>query len=289
MERSATLRVCAYNVLAQNLATSKYFPSGKQALKIAKRYPLLRQRFQSINADIVCISEAFSDVVEMLRSLDYEVRFIQRHNKTYGNAIAWRSQLFEVEREATATFNDCSDAILSFPIRVPGTGVSIVRDDFFTENIAMFMQFRLKDADSCVCVCSTHLYWDPSKDPVKVAQAQMSASLFAHLLANFFASFTSAPHISCRLHLCAADFVALCGGCPLIIGADLNSLPSSEVYDRLITSGTGVVGSPEVRRRFGIQIRLRLSYLSWSGRAAVERELRQQRSWRPLRLGTVDR
>jgi hypothetical protein len=205
MERSSTFRVCAYNVLAQNLATSRYFPSGKQALKIAKRYPLLRQRFQSINADIVCISEAFSDVVDMLRSLDYEVRFIQRHNKTYGNAIAWRSQLFEVEREATATFNDCADAIPSFPIRVPGTGVSIVRDDFITENIAMFMQFRLKEhADSCLCVCSTHLYWDPSKDPVKVAQAQMSATFFDHLPTQNFHFFVlllywlQAPFMRCR-------------------------------------------------------------------------------------------
>ena len=183
MDRLASLRVCAYNVLAQNLATSKYFPSAKQALKVAKRYPLLRQRFQSINADIICVSEAFSDVVDMLQSLGYEVRYIQRHSKTYGNAIAWRGELLEVEREATATFNDCADAIPSFPIRVAGSGVSIVRSDFITENIAMFMQFRLKQhADSRVCVCSTHLYWDPSKDPVKVAQAQMSASSSAAAL-----------------------------------------------------------------------------------------------------------
>jgi hypothetical protein len=49
-----------------------------------------------------------------------------------------------------------------------------------------------------------------------------------------------------RLHLCAADFVALCGGCPLIIGADLNSLPDSEVYDRLLSPAACVVGCPEV-------------------------------------------
>jgi hypothetical protein len=93
-----------------------------------------------------------------------------------------------VEREATATFNDCASAIASFPIRIEGSGVSIVREDFITENIAMFMQFRLKQhADSRVCVCSTHLYWDPSKDPVKVAQAQMFASFFwVALRDNFF-------------------------------------------------------------------------------------------------------
>jgi mRNA deadenylase 3'-5' endonuclease subunit Ccr4 len=175
MEQVASFRVCAYNVLAQNLATSKYFPSAKQALKISKRYPLLRQKFQAIDADIICVSEAFVDVVEMLRSLDYDVRYVQRHNKTYGNAVAWRSRLFEVEREATASFNDCADALSSFPIRLPGSGVSIVRGDFITENIARFMHLRLKQQGSSVCVCSTHLYWDPSKDPVKVAQAQMSA------------------------------------------------------------------------------------------------------------------
>ena len=180
MDKFASVRICAYNVLAQNLATSRYFPSGKQALKVAKRFPLLRQKFQAINADIICVSEAFSDVVDILRSLDYEVRYIQRHNKTYGNAIAWRGQQFEVEREATATLNDCADAIPSFPIRIEGSGVSILREDFITENIAMFMQFRLKQhADSHLCVCSSHLYWDPSKDPVKVAQAQMFDSAFA--------------------------------------------------------------------------------------------------------------
>ncbi len=197
MEPTASFRVGAYNVLAQNLATSRYFPSAKQALKIAKRYPLLRQKFQSINADIICVSEAFGDVVDMLHSLDYEVRYIQRHNKTYGNAIAWRSELFEVEREATASFNDCSDAIPSFPIRIEGSGVSILREDFLTENIAMFMQLRFKQrADCCVCVCSTHLYWDPSKDPVKVAQAQMSAASSASstcLTSSLFAIFDRSP------------------------------------------------------------------------------------------------
>jgi mRNA deadenylase 3'-5' endonuclease subunit Ccr4 len=217
MQPVASFRVCAYNVLAQNLATSRYFPSAKQALKIAKRYPLLRQKFQSINADIICVSEAFGDVVDMLRSLNYEVRYIQRHNKTYGNAIAWRGEVFEVQREATATFNDCADAVPSFPIRIQGSGVSILRDDFLTENIAMFMQLRFKQhADCSVCVCSTHLYWDPSKDPVKIAQAQM-------------------------LHLCAADFAALCGGSPMIIGADLNSLPESEVYARYAIPRCSVV------------------------------------------------
>jgi hypothetical protein len=48
--------------------------------------------------------------------------------------------------------------------------------------------------------------------------------------------------------MCAADFVALCGGCPIIIGADLNSLPISEVYERLLEDCSGVVGHPEVRR-----------------------------------------
>lgn len=46
--------------------------------------------------------------------------------------------------------------------------------------------------------------------------------------------------------MCAADFSARCGGCPIIIGADLNSLPDSEVYDVLVASETGVVGLPEV-------------------------------------------
>jgi mRNA deadenylase 3'-5' endonuclease subunit Ccr4 len=252
MEKFTSIRVCAYNVLAQNLATSKYFPSAKQALKIAKRYPLLRHKFQAINADIICVSEAFNDVVDILRSLEYEVRYIQRHNKTYGNAIAWRSQLFEVEREATASLNDCANAIQSFPIRIEGSGVSIVREDFITENIAMFMQFRLKQhVDSHICVCSSHLYWDPSKDPVKVAQAQMFATfVLIACLIKFLLQSTTLTFVCYRLHLCSADFAALCGGCPIIIGADLNSLPDSEVYHRLLDSGTSVVGRPEVSDLF---------------------------------------
>jgi hypothetical protein len=50
--------------------------------------------------------------------------------------------------------------------------------------------------------------------------------------------------------MCAADFVALCGGCPIIVGADLNSLPDSEVYERLLADCTGVVGRPEARPFF---------------------------------------
>jgi hypothetical protein len=54
--------------------------------------------------------------------------------------------------------------------------------------------------------------------------------------------------------MCAADFVALCGGCPIIVGADLNSLPDSEVYERLLADYTGVVGRPEVRPFFSKRV-----------------------------------
>ncbi len=179
--------------------------------------------------------------------------------------------MFDVGAESTATFNDCADAIPKslFPLRVPGSGVSIVREDFVTENVAMFMQFRLKaHAESSVCVCSTHLWWDPSKDPVKVAQAKMSAASFYVLQKRICCL---APHFSCRLHLCAADFSARCGGCPIIIGADLNSLPDSEVYDILVASETGLVGHPEV----GLLCFLdhELSHSHRSGCTFMEREL----------------
>jgi hypothetical protein len=91
--------------------------------------------------------------------------------------------------------------------------VSIVHDDFLTENIAMFMQLRLKQhPDSRVCVCSTHLYWDPSKDPVKVAQAQMSADSFGFIAQSnmpvFFAALTSAPGSTCALQILSHSVAA---------------------------------------------------------------------------------
>ena len=103
---------------------------------------------------------------------------------------------------------------------------------------------------TAVCVFAAHIYiGTPAKILSKLLRLKCQPLPLHHLHVEHlhFLQYLIAHHCH-RLHLCAADFKALCGGCPMIIGADLNSLPESEVYARLLSPERGVVGCPEVIR-----------------------------------------
>lgn len=207
-----TVRVAAYNVLAQCLAKSSYFTfASKSVLKWANRSKALASLVPGLG-DIICLSEV--DYVPHWRET-LEPEFVLLHQlrgtKQYGNAIAFRRTGFRLVDAAACNFDDVAE--------VAGASTEL----FKRSCVAVFAALQplpLYDADDplppLLIVVSTHLFWDPSLPAVRAAQAGM-------------------------LQLCLADFTSRarvlpgCGGMgPLIVAGDLNSLPGS-VAHRMLT------------------------------------------------------
>ena len=207
-----TVRVAAYNVLAQCLAKSSYFTfASKPVLKWANRSKALASLVPGLG-DIICLSEV--DYVPHWRET-LEPEFVLLHQlrgtKQYGNAIAFRRTHFRLVDAAACNFDDVAE--------VAGASAEL----FKRSCVAVFAALQPLPPPAAafplpplLIVVSTHLFWDPSLPAVRAAQAGM-------------------------LQLCLADFTSRaralpgCGGVgPLIVAGDLNSLPGS-VAHRMLT------------------------------------------------------
>lgn len=211
------LRICAYNVLAQALATSSYFKYAKGALKKATRLPRILARISALSPDILCLSEAFPEVVELLAGQGYATCYKARAGRPYGICLAWRSSLLECVHAAATDLDDVAECLGQGG--EGGEGGAWPAQDalpvqtFRTNSLALFAALRFRAvegeggsaAGAPFAVGTTHLFWDPRFEGVKAAQAV-------------------------ALKLCAAEFAAEHSpGRPLLLGGDFNSLPHSWV------------------------------------------------------------
>lgn len=224
-QTSGLCSVISYNVLAQTLATSKYFPyAPKGALKAVNRLPAIIDEVGKADADVLVLSEAFQELSSALaKSEAYRVMYHARPARQYGSIIAWKSLSWELLGQACAIFNDiAATAINSTAETVDssssstvgsaghGQGSHVAADVYCTDNIAQFVALRCKASGRILIVCGTHLHWNPAHAAVKTAQAAM-----------------------CKV--CLADFIALhvpTGSTPpgIILAGDLNSMPDSDAY-----------------------------------------------------------
>lgn len=221
------LRISTYNILAQTLATSRFFPyAGSANLQAKTRVPRLSARLLGLNADVIGITEAFPEALAALASHGYNVSlFASREGRPYGVAIAFRSEVLELLGSASADFDDVADALAGRQGAAPGGGGGggaaapelLTAEAFRTNSVALFAALRLRSAppgEGFFTVASTHLFWNPKFEPVKVAQA-------------------------IALKRCAAEFSAAHAPprAPLFAVGDFNSMPGSWVCDVLGARG----------------------------------------------------
>ena len=88
------LRICAYNVLAQTLATSSFFPYASAYLKRATRLPRTLARIRALDADVLCLSEAYPDVVSQVEASGYGVLWIAFKRLASSASAAEKTALF---------------------------------------------------------------------------------------------------------------------------------------------------------------------------------------------------
>lgn len=198
----STARVATYNVLAQTLATSRYFPYSGSALQAKHRLPALTGRLLGLRADVIGISEAYPEVLASLHANGYESLFVPRVKREYGVALAYHSGRVELLQSAALDFDDVADSLIGNQGDVGGGA-----DTFRTNSVAVFGAFRVIGAptgEGVFVVAEAHLHWNPAQELVKSAQAV-------------------------ALKRAAAEFAAAHAPAkaPLIIVGDFNSMPGS--------------------------------------------------------------
>ena len=236
------LRVAAYNVLAQVLAKSDYFPYAGGALKLKQRWPQLQRVLESLDADVICLSEldrVEEDYRPWLAARGYALVYKRRGAKQYGNGIAYRTAKLELVAAACADLNDLADAV---SCGVAGTEAwHVVQGHHAADDSAGTIAARFRRDSVCVyaalrlvghpqrlgvVVGCTHTYWDPSMSVVRSAQAA-AVLLGAAEFAGAVAAQERAPT-----------------PWPVIVGGDFNSQPGTDAHRLLIRTPLPLLRAP---------------------------------------------
>ena len=246
-------RVCTYNVLAQCLAKSSYFPSSGPALKWKARFPRLCDTVTTQSADVLSLSEVDNILfwAPFLRSLGYSFAYKLRTGRAYGSLIAWRTSVFEAMGQAAAS--DLNDlAVCGLTVSdAPAPAAAIIGTPRDATGLHVALRFRAS-TDAGLVVSTSHLYFDPAAAVLKSAQGGMLA-----LCAGTFGCRAAAQHPDVRRwgHIVAGDFNSLPGHDAHLVFSLPGSVPftpggvggaaSSGGSDRLAWDCGGVVLSGE--------------------------------------------
>lgn len=249
-----SLRVCAYNVLAQALAKSDYFPWAGAALKWRVRWPALQALLLGLRADVLCLSEVdrADEYVAWLDAHGYGCAYKRRGAKQYGQLIAWRRDVLEALETAACDLNDVGDAVACGALRREDVealaGVSLPaprppRNGDATSDVAAVAANGdsppggdVACADAAAAACRTDSVVAFAMLRVR---AQPSVGVVVSCTHSFWAPDAGAVRAvqAAALQLCVADALAAArsaGGAgtawTAIVGGDFNSRPAVDAY-----------------------------------------------------------
>jgi len=219
-------RIASYNVLAQCYAKNKHFTKSKaEHLRWDVRRKALVEVINELDADIVCLQEVDNYEkfwLKEMRKLGYTGCYKQRNSpaKFDGCATFFRSTVFECMSVSWIEFDSEPDA---------GGGQQVEgHPDFATHNVALLTLLRPRLGSSnvnkcCMCLANAHLFWDPTYEELKIAQARALVKGAEELATS-------------------SESKSSIGWVPIILAGDFNSTPESEVY-RYLTSEAGFSSS----------------------------------------------
>lgn len=240
----ATLRVGVYNVLAQTLAKSDYFPYVlNAALKLKNRWPALQRVILELDADVLLLSELdrVDEYKTFFTSHGYELVFRRRGAKLYGNGIAYRSSKLRLVKAASLDMNDLADCLAAgiadtaawHVINGEDGGAASAEAHFRKDSVGVFAALAFKEQVPAsspfgIVVACSHLYWDPSMAAVRSAQAAsllLGASDFAASIAADAGNVEAASTGPSQTNAAAW---------PILVGGDFNSQPGTDSHRLLI-------------------------------------------------------
>uniref|UniRef100_A0AAZ3Q4R7 poly(A)-specific ribonuclease n=1 Tax=Oncorhynchus tshawytscha TaxID=74940 RepID=A0AAZ3Q4R7_ONCTS len=237
---AALFSVMCYNVLCDKYATRQlygYCPSW--ALNWEYRKKSIMQEIMNCNADIISLQEVeteqyYNYFLPELKDQGYEGFFSPKsrartmsecdRKHVDGCAIFYRTEKFSLVQKHTVEFNQLamansegSEAMLNRVMTKDNIGVAALLEVLGKSLHGMEKQLLL--------VANAHMHWDPAYSDVKVVQTVMFLSEVKNIVEKATRSL--------KLSSVSGETNAV----PLVLCADLNSLPDSGVVEYLSSGG----------------------------------------------------
>uniref|UniRef100_A0A8C4ZBC0 poly(A)-specific ribonuclease n=2 Tax=Gadus morhua TaxID=8049 RepID=A0A8C4ZBC0_GADMO len=245
---SALFSVMCYNVLCDKYATRQlygYCPSW--ALNWEYRKKSIMQEILTCNADIISLQEVeteqyYSFFLPELKEQGYEgffspksrARTMSESDRKHvdGCAVFYKTEKFSVVQKHTVEFNQLamansegSEAMLNRVMTKDNIGVAVlleVRKEMMEQSSGKALHGMEKQL---LLVANAHMHWDPEFSDVKLVQTMMFLSEVKNIVDKATRSL--------KLSSVSGETNAI----PLVLCADLNSLPDSGVVEYLSTGG----------------------------------------------------
>nr|XP_060511833.1 CCR4-NOT transcription complex subunit 6-like [Panthera onca] len=242
---SASFTVMCYNVLCDKYATRQlygYCPSW--ALNWEYRKKGIMEEIVNCDADIISLQEVeteqyFTLFLPALKERGYDGFFSpksrakimseQERKHVDGCAIFFKTEKFTLVQKHTVEFNqvamansDGSEAMLNRVMTKDNIGVAVVLE-VHKELFGTGMKPIHAADKQLLIVANAHMHWDPEYSDVKLIQTMMFVSEVKNILEK----------ASSRPGSPTADPNSI----PLVLCADLNSLPDSGVVEYLSNGG----------------------------------------------------
>ncbi|KAK3262918.1 hypothetical protein CYMTET_28252 [Cymbomonas tetramitiformis] len=238
----AVLRVVQWNLLAQNLTRTAVFPHSvpNNCLKWKNRGPAIVEALRALAADVLLLEEVDqyeSYYAPILRKMGYEACYKQRTGKKQdGSLVAWRSDRVRCIERSCIEYNDLCEGLTPPPegkdaradVGEPDAFTRLNRDCVAATALLEVIPTSDSDISQKILCCATQLFWDPALAEVKLAQAELLAARLKEKSSG--------------------------EGIPLLLGADMNSLPRDPPVNALMASA-GLVNALQVATSDDIALR----------------------------------
>ncbi|KAM4675507.1 CCR4-NOT transcription complex subunit 6 isoform 2-T2 [Discoglossus pictus] len=241
---TALFSVMCYNVLCDKYATRQlygYCPSW--ALNWEYRKKSIMQEIMNCNADIISLQEVeteqyYSFFFLELRDRGYDgffspksrARTMSEQDRKHvdGCAVFFKTEKFTLVQKHTVEFNQLamansegSEAMLNRVMTKDNIGVAVLLE-LRKELLEISSGKPFNGENQFLLVANAHMHWDPEYSDVKLVQTMMFLSEVKNIIDK--ATRNLKPS-------------AEAGSIPLVLCADLNSLPDSGVVEYLSTGG----------------------------------------------------
>uniref|UniRef100_A0A672GET7 poly(A)-specific ribonuclease n=1 Tax=Salarias fasciatus TaxID=181472 RepID=A0A672GET7_SALFA len=242
---TAAFTVMCYNVLCDKYATRQlygYCPSW--ALSWEYRKKGIMEEITHCDADIISLQEVETEqyyalFLETLKGRGYDGYFCpksraklvseQERRHVDGCAVFFKTQKFTLVQKHTVEFNQVamansegSEVMLNRVMTKDNIGVAVlleVNKDLFSGGVKTPPERQL------VLVANAHMHWDPEYSDVKLIQTMMFLSELKSIAERASGSAAAGSP--------ASDVSSI----PIVLCADLNSLPDSGVVEYLSNGG----------------------------------------------------
>ncbi|TRZ04385.1 hypothetical protein DNTS_017698, partial [Danionella cerebrum] len=245
---TAVFTVMCYNVLCDKYATRQlygYCPSW--ALSWEYRKKGIMEEITNCEADIISLQEVeteqyYTFFLETLKDRGYDGFFCPKSRAKLvseperkhvdGCAVFFKTEKFTLVQKHTVEFNQVamansegSEMMLNRVMTKDNIGVAVlleVKKELFAAGLKPSSEKQL------LLVANAHMHWDPEYSDVKLIQTMMFLSELKSITERAASTINSASNPS------DSSFI------PIVLCADLNSLPDSGVVEYL-SNGGGVI------------------------------------------------